>query len=87
MHTHPGSEQGLRVQEVLCESEGVDPSRMVLGHSGDSTDCDHLSAPADAGVVLGMDRFGINLETTFEARADTLVETMLVDVPRRCFEG
>jgi phosphotriesterase-related protein len=30
---------------------------------------------ADAGFVLGMDRFGINLETTFEARADTVVET------------
>jgi phosphotriesterase-related protein len=29
---------------------------------------------ADAGFVLGMDRFGINVDTTFEARADTLVE-------------
>ena len=28
---------------------------------------------ADLGLVLGMDRFGINLATTFEARADTLV--------------
>ena len=28
----------------------------------------------DAGFVLGMDRFGINLDTTFEARADTVVE-------------
>jgi phosphotriesterase-related protein len=33
-----------------------------------------LSALADAGFILGMDRFGINVETTFEARADTLVE-------------
>jgi predicted metal-dependent phosphotriesterase family hydrolase len=30
--------------------------------------------PADAGFVLGMDLFGVNLDTTFEARADTLVE-------------
>ena len=74
VHTHPGSEQGLRVKEVLCDQEGVDPTRVVLGHSGDSTDCDHLSALADLGFVLGMDRFGINLDTTFEARADTLVE-------------
>jgi phosphotriesterase-related protein len=35
---------------------------------------DHLSALADDGFILGMDRFGLNLETTFEARADTLVE-------------
>jgi phosphotriesterase-related protein len=69
------------VQRVLGE-EGVDPSRVVLGHSGDSTDVDHLSELADAGFVLGMDRFGINLETTFEARADTLVEMC-----RRGFAG
>jgi phosphotriesterase-related protein len=46
----------------------------VLGHSGDSSDADHLSALADAGFILGMDRFGINVETTFEARADMLIE-------------
>jgi phosphotriesterase-related protein len=72
-HTHPGSRQGLSVQKVLAE-EGVDPRRVVLGHSGDTTDLDHLTELADAGFVLGMDRFGINLEITFEARADTVVE-------------
>jgi phosphotriesterase-related protein len=73
VHTHPGSRQGLVVQRVMGE-EGVDPGRVVLGHSGDSTDVDHLSALADAGFWLGMDRFGIHLETTFEQRADTVVE-------------
>ncbi len=74
VHTHPGSRTGLEVKRVLCDSEGVDPRRVVLGHSGDTTDCDHLAELADAGFVLGMDRFGINVATTFEARADTLVE-------------
>jgi phosphotriesterase-related protein len=73
VHTHPGSQQGLAVKKVLDE-EGVDPRRVVLGHSGDTTDADHLSELAEAGFVLGMDRFGINLETTFEARADVVVE-------------
>ncbi len=73
VHTHPGSQSGLVVQRVFGE-EGVDPGRVVLGHSGDSTDADHLSALADAGFVLGMDRFGIYLETTFEARCDVVVE-------------
>jgi phosphotriesterase-related protein len=73
VHTHPGSKQGLAVQKVLGE-EGVDPRRVVLGHSGDTTDVDHLSELAEAGFVLGMDRFGVNLATTFEARADTVVE-------------
>ncbi|GHF52706.1 phosphotriesterase-related protein [Amycolatopsis bartoniae] len=74
VHTHPDSKTGRHVKRVLCDEEGVDPRRVVLGHSGDTTDCDHLSELADAGFVLGMDRFGINLATTFEARADTLVE-------------
>ena len=74
VHTHPGSQTALEVKRVLCDEEGVAPDRIVLGHSGDTTDADHLSQLADAGFVLGMDRFGINLETTFEARADTLIE-------------
>jgi len=45
----------------------------VLGHSGDSSDVDHLSALADEGFILGMDRFGLNVETTFETRADSVV--------------
>ncbi|QUQ66016.1 phosphotriesterase PHP [Kutzneria sp. CA-103260] len=74
VHTHPGSRTALHVKRVMCDEEGVAPGRIVLGHSGDTTDCDHLAELADAGFLLGMDRFGINLETTFEARAQTLVE-------------
>ena len=81
VHTHPGTQSGLEVQRVLGE-EGVDPRRVVLGHSGDTTDADHLQALAEAGFVLGMDRFGINLDTTFEARADIVVEMC-----RRGFAG
>jgi phosphotriesterase-related protein len=73
IHTHPGSQQGLAAWKVL-EDEGVDPRRVVLGHSGDSSDLDYLQPLAEAGFILGMDRFGINLESTFESRADTVVE-------------
>jgi len=60
--------------QKLFDEEGIDPRRVVLGHSGDTTDVDHLSELADAGFLLGMDRFGIDLDTTFEARADIVVE-------------
>jgi phosphotriesterase-related protein len=73
VHTHPGTKRGLDVRAVMAD-EGVDPGAVVLGHSGDSTDIDHLTELAEAGFWLGMDRFGLNLETTFEARADTVVE-------------
>jgi phosphotriesterase-related protein len=74
VHTHPASQTGLAVKKLMCDEEGVDPSRVVLGHSGDSSDIDHLTRLADEGFILGMDRFGINIETTFESRADTVVE-------------
>jgi phosphotriesterase-related protein len=74
VHTHPGSQSGLAVKRLLCDEEGVDASRVVLGHSGDTADIAHLTELAQHGFILGMDRFGINIETTFESRADTLVE-------------
>ena len=74
VHTHPGSRTGLLVKRVMCDEERVHPGRIVLGHSGDSSDADHLTELAEAGFMLGMDRFGINLGTTSEARADIVVE-------------
>jgi phosphotriesterase-related protein len=74
VHTHPGTRTGLAVKQLLCDEEGVDPTRVVLGHSGDSTDADHLSELAGYGFILGMDRFGINVGTTFEGRCDIVVE-------------
>src|SRR5579875_3675425 len=59
VHTHPASRTGTDVHRVLSEA-GVSPSRVVLGHSGDTTDADHLSELAEWGYVLGMDRFGID---------------------------
>jgi len=73
VHTHPGSQQGLVVRRVLGE-EGVDLTRVVLGHSGDSTDADHLAELADAGFILGMDRFGIDLILDFESRVGIVAE-------------
>ena len=75
VHTHPASHTGLAVKKLLCDEEGVDPTRVVLGHSGDTTDADHLAELADHGFILGMDRFGIHAgEATFEGRCDVVVE-------------
>jgi phosphotriesterase-related protein len=73
VHTHPESKSGLEAHRVLAD-EGVDASRVVLGHSGDSTDADHLSELADFGYILGMDRFGIDVTTPFEQRVEIVVE-------------
>lgn len=73
VHTHPASQTGLEVHRVLAE-EGVDPRRVVLGHSGDSTDADHLSALADLGYLLGMDRFGVDTISPFDDRVGIVAE-------------
>ncbi|MGO9027389.1 MAG: phosphotriesterase [Acidimicrobiales bacterium] len=74
VHTHPGTRNGLEVRRVMVDEEGVDPCRIVLGHSGDTGDADHLTELAEAGFVLGMDRFGIHAFASFEQRCDVVVE-------------
>ena len=60
VHTFVGNQSGLTAQKIFSE-EGVDLSRVVMGHSGDSTDLGYLRSLADAGSFLGMDRFGIDV--------------------------
>lgn len=70
-HTHAGSRRGLEQQRIFAE-EGVDLSRVVIGHSGDSTDLDYLEELIAGGSYLGMDRFGIDSILPFEQRVDTV---------------
>ncbi|MGB3334512.1 MAG: phosphotriesterase-related protein [Mycobacterium sp.] len=70
-HTHAGTRRGLQQQRIF-EEEGVDLSRVVIGHSGDSTDLGYLEELIAAGSYLGMDRFGIDLILPFEERVNTV---------------
>ncbi len=58
VHTNAAARTGLLALEALTR-EGVDPSRIVIGHAGDSNDLDYLRAIADRGAILGCDRFDI----------------------------
>lgn len=71
VHTHPASQSGLVVLDVLRE-EGADLGKVVIGHSGDSRDVEYLVKLADAGCLLGMDRFGIGMPPSLPWRADTI---------------
>ncbi|MHB8594537.1 MAG: phosphotriesterase family protein, partial [Acidimicrobiales bacterium] len=70
-HTHAATRRGLDQQRVFAE-EGVDLSRVVIGHSGDSTDLEYLGSLIDAGSTLGMDRFGVDVYCTTEKRVETV---------------
>ena len=72
-HTHARKRVGLDQQRVFRE-EGVDLTRVVIGHSGDTTDLDYLEELIAAGSYLGMDRFGIDTILSFEDRVNTVAE-------------
>jgi len=70
-HTHAHSRRGLEQQRGFAE-EGVDLSRVIIGHSGDTTDLDYLEELVAAGSYLGMDRFGLENILSFDERVDTV---------------
>jgi phosphotriesterase-related protein len=72
-HTHAHTERGLEQQRIF-EEEGVDLSRVIIGHSGDTTDIDYLEKLVAQGSYLGMDRFGIDILLPFEDRVKTVAE-------------
>jgi len=70
-HTHARKRRGLEQQKIFLE-EGVDLSRVVIGHSGDTTDIEYLEEMIVGGSTLGMDRFGIDTILPFADRVDTV---------------
>jgi phosphotriesterase-related protein len=72
-HTHAGLRRGLEQQRIF-EEEGVDLTRVVIGHSGDSTDIGYLEELIAAGSYLGMDRFGLDVISPFEERVRIVAE-------------
>ena len=72
-HTHPASKRGLDQQKIFRE-EGVDLTRVVIGHSGDTDDTEYLEALMKAGSYIGMDRFGIDQPLNTEQRVATIVK-------------
>ena len=66
VHTNAQARTGLAALDALT-GHGVDPTRIVIAHAGDSNDLGYLRAIADTGAWLGCDRFGID---HFNATAD-----------------
>ncbi|MFI0444350.1 phosphotriesterase [Actinomadura sp. 6N118] len=71
VHTHSETNAGRIVVELLGK-EGVDLTKVVIGHAGDSNDLDYLMELADTGAILGMDRFGLDLLNPTANRVSTI---------------
>ena len=72
-HTHAASERGLDQQRIFKE-EGVDLSRVVIGHSGDTEDIAYLEKLIGAGSYIGMDRFGLHQMLPTEKRVAVIAK-------------
>jgi phosphotriesterase-related protein len=72
-HTSAAHHVGL-IQQDVFEAEGVDLSRVVIGHCGDSADLAYLEKILRRGSTIGMDRFGIDMILPTKQRVDTIVE-------------
>jgi phosphotriesterase-related protein len=72
VHTNSAARTGLLTLEAFGK-EGVDLSRVVVAHAGDSNDLDYLRELAASGASLGCDRFGIEHFNPLEDRIRTLV--------------
>jgi phosphotriesterase-related protein len=72
-HTHAATRRGLEQQRIFAE-EGVDLSRVVIGHSGDTTDLGYLEELIAAGSYIGMDRFGVDVYLSTEERVKTVAQ-------------
>jgi phosphotriesterase-related protein len=72
-HTHAATERGLDQQRIFKE-EGVDLTRVVIGHSGDTEDLGYLEKLVKAGSYIGMDRFGLDMYMPTDKRVATIVK-------------
>jgi phosphotriesterase-related protein len=70
-HSTVETRNGLDQQRILAE-EGVDLTRVLIGHCGDAPEYDYLHRLLDAGSMIGLDRFGLDMPgmPTFEKRIE-----------------
>jgi phosphotriesterase-related protein len=70
-HTYAKNRSGLDQQRIFQE-EGVDLSRVIIGHCGDTMDFGYLEMLLEKGSYIGMDRFGIDTILPFKSRVDVV---------------
>jgi phosphotriesterase-related protein len=70
-HSRPASQTGPRQIEIF-EEEGVDLGRVQIAHTGDTDDLDYIERLLEKGVLIGMDRYGLELFLPIDRRNATV---------------
>ena len=63
---------GLEQLEIFT-SEGVDPRRVIIGHSGDTANLQYHVSIMDQGAYLGCDRFGLEMILSDKLRLASVI--------------
>ena len=71
VHTNSFTQSGPIALDFFAK-EGVDLTKVVVGHAGDTNDLDYLMRLADTGATLGMDRFGLDVYNPTSERVATI---------------
>jgi phosphotriesterase-related protein len=72
VHTNSAHQTGRLALEFYGK-HGVDLTKVVIGHAGDTNDLDYLRWIMDQGATIGCDRFGLDMFNPTEQRVDTIV--------------
>ncbi|WP_219416834.1 phosphotriesterase family protein [Pseudonocardia nigra] len=71
VHTNAAHQTGRLALELYAK-EGVDLTKVVIGHAGDTNDLDYLKWIMDQGATIGCDRFGLDLYNPTADRVTTI---------------
>lgn len=80
-HTE-NSRHGDRQQDIFL-GNGVDPSRILIGHQDEQTSADPIIALAERGTFVGMDRIGLEALAPDARRADHVAAVVKAGHVRR----
>jgi phosphotriesterase-related protein len=74
-HSMPAVATGP-LQVEIFKDEGVDPARVQIAHCGDTGDVGYIEGLIDAGVYVGLDRYGLEMYRPIEERNATAAELL-----------
>lgn len=71
VHTNAEHQTGRLAIDFYAKN-GVDLTKVVIGHAGDSNDLDYLKSLMDRGASIGCDRFGLDMYNPTAERVETV---------------
>jgi phosphotriesterase-related protein len=83
-HSRPASGTGSRQVEIFLE-EGVAAEKIQIAHTGDTDDLDYIERLLEAGVWIGMDRYGLDIFLPTDRRNATVLALLERGYAERMF--